>query len=72
MDSLGGATYLTMISCDMIIFIFASGYFSKNVDKSRQKSFRTFLYPYILNVSLYQFFSNSLSNYFLSDQQLYI
>ena len=48
MDSLGGATYLTMISCDMIIFIFASGYFSKNVDKSRQKSFRTFLYPYIL------------------------
>lgn len=47
-DSLGGATYLTMISCDMIIFIFASGYFSKNVDKSRKKSFRTFLYPYIL------------------------
>ena len=47
-DSLGGATYLTMISCDMIIFIFASGYFSKNVVKSRQKSFRTFLYPYIL------------------------
>lgn len=47
-DSLGGATYLTMISCDMIIFIFAAGYFSKNVDKSRKKSFRTFLYPYIL------------------------
>ncbi|NLY81934.1 MAG: acyltransferase family protein [Clostridiales bacterium] len=47
-DSLGGATYLTMISCDMIIFIFASGYFSKNVDKSRKKSFRTFLYPYLL------------------------
>jgi fucose 4-O-acetylase-like acetyltransferase len=47
-DSLAGATYLTMISCDMIIFIFASGYFSKNVDKSRKKSFRTFLYPYIL------------------------
>ncbi len=46
--SLSGATYLWMISCDMIIFIFASGYFSKNVEKSRKRSFKTFLYPYIL------------------------
>lgn len=47
-NSLEGATYLTMISCDMIIFIFAAGYFSKNLEKSRKKSFRTFLYPYLL------------------------
>ena len=33
-DSLGGATYLTMISCDMIIFIFASGYFSKKIGRA--------------------------------------
>lgn len=37
----------------MPVFIFITGYFSKNVDKSREHAFRNFLIPYLVFNSLY-------------------
>lgn len=54
MASLSGATYLTMISCDMVLFLFIAGYFSKNVEKCRQGAVKAFLFPYlVLSVFMY-------------------
>jgi fucose 4-O-acetylase-like acetyltransferase len=54
MPTLSGATYLTFISFDMVLFIFISGYFSKNAEKCRRTAFKTFLFPYIvLTVLMY-------------------
>jgi len=52
--TLSGATYLTFISFDMVLFIFISGYFSKNVEKVRRNSFKNLLFPYLfLTVFMY-------------------
>ncbi|MDD4583653.1 MAG: hypothetical protein PHR60_05635, partial [Eubacteriales bacterium] len=46
--TLSGATYLMFISFDMVIFLFISGYFSKNIEKCRKNAFKNFLFPYII------------------------
>ena len=46
--TLNGGTYLTMISFDMVLFLFVSGYFSKNVDKCRNNAFKTYLFPFLV------------------------
>lgn len=52
--TLSGATYLMFISFDMVLFIFISGYFSKNVEKVRKNAFQKLLFPYlILTVFMY-------------------
>ncbi|MDD4563938.1 MAG: hypothetical protein PHE79_00415 [Eubacteriales bacterium] len=52
--TLSGATYLLFISFDMVLFIFISGYFSKNVEKVRKNAFKSLLFPYIvLTVFMY-------------------
>ncbi|MGI6748732.1 MAG: acyltransferase family protein [Anaerovoracaceae bacterium] len=52
--TLSGATYLLFISFDMVLFIFISGYFSKNVEKVRKTAFRKLLFPYlVLTVFMY-------------------
>ena len=47
-STLNGGTYLTMISFDMVLFLFVSGYFSKNVEKCRKNAFKTYLFPFII------------------------
>ena len=46
--SFGGVIYLISFSYIMQGFLFVSGYFSKNLEKSKSKAFRTFLFPYFL------------------------
>ena len=45
---MSGVTYLVFISFDMVIFLFISGYFSKNVEKCRKNAFKNFLFPYLI------------------------
>ncbi len=49
-DSLSGFIYITINVFVMQAFMFLSGYFSKKPDKSRDISFKTFLWPYILSI----------------------
>lgn len=52
--TLSGATYLMFISFDMVVFLFISGYFSKDPEKCRKNAFKTFLFPYlVLMVAMY-------------------
>ncbi|NCB41943.1 MAG: hypothetical protein EOM59_04925 [Clostridia bacterium] len=52
--TLRGATYLMFISFDMVIFLFISGYFSKNIEKCRRTAFKNFLFPYlVLMIAMY-------------------
>lgn len=48
--SLGGIVYITINVFVMQAFMFLSGYFSKNPDKSRKIAFQVFLWPYILSI----------------------
>lgn len=44
----GGVIYIISFSFIMQGFLFAAGYFSKNVDKCRKTAFKTFLLPYFV------------------------
>ncbi len=52
-DSWGGVVYITINVFVMQGFMFLSGYFSKNVDKSRQSAFKTALWPYLLSIPFF-------------------
>ncbi len=43
-----GIIYVFIYLFHMPVFVFVSGYFSKNVDKSRSKAFRNFFVPYLI------------------------
>ena len=49
-DSLSGVIYITINVFVMQSFMFLSGYFSKNPEKSRSIAFKVFLWPYILSI----------------------
>ncbi|MBK5253498.1 MAG: acyltransferase family protein [Peptostreptococcaceae bacterium] len=49
-DSFGGVVYLTINVFVIQAFMFLAGYFSKNVDKSRNAAFKSLLWPYILSI----------------------
>ena len=52
--TLSGATYLMFISFDMVVFLFISGYFSKDIEKCRKNAFKSFLFPYlVLMIAMY-------------------
>lgn len=46
--SFGGTVYVISFSYIMQGFLFVSGYFSRNLEKCRETSFRTFLFPYLI------------------------
>ena len=50
--------YVIIYSFHMPLFIFVSGYLSKNTDKCRQKAFSEFLIPYIIFNGIYSIFIN--------------
>lgn len=52
-DSWGGVVYITINVFIMQSFMFLSGYFSKNVEKSRKTSFKTALWPYLLSIPFF-------------------
>ena len=45
--------YIVIYSFHMPLFIFVSGYFSKNVDKSRENAFVGCLVPYLIFNTIY-------------------
>jgi fucose 4-O-acetylase-like acetyltransferase len=47
-SSFGGVIYILSFSYIMQGFLFVSGYFSKNPEKSKTTAFQTFLFPYII------------------------
>ena len=49
----GGVVYITINVFIMQSFMFLSGYFSKNVEKSRKTSFKTALWPYLLSIPFF-------------------
>lgn len=49
-DSISGVIYITINVFVMQSFMFLSGYFSKNPEKSRRVAFKVFLWPYILSI----------------------
>ncbi|MBQ4650323.1 MAG: hypothetical protein IJB73_06430 [Firmicutes bacterium] len=51
--SLGGIIYITINVFVMQAFVFLSGYFSKNVEKSKKTSFHTFMWPYLLGIPFF-------------------
>lgn len=51
--SLGGVVYITINVFVMQAFVFLSGYFSKNPDKSKKTSFHTFMWPYLLCIPFF-------------------
>ena len=51
--SLGGVIYITLISNVNHALIFLSGFFSKNPDRSKQTSFHTLMWPYILGIPFF-------------------
>lgn len=53
-DTLGGAVYCIFFCFIMQSFLFVSGYFSKDMDTSRAKAVKAFLFPYfILTLVMY-------------------
>jgi fucose 4-O-acetylase-like acetyltransferase len=66
-DSFGGVIYITINVFVMQAFMFLSGYFSKNVDKSRSTAFKTLLWPYILSI----FFFYEVRNILWGNATLY-
>lgn len=52
-DSWGGVVYITINVFIMQSFMFLSGYFSKNVEKSSKTSFKTALWPYLLSIPFF-------------------
>ena len=51
--SLGGIIYITINVFVMQAFVFLSGYFSKKPDRSKETSFHTFLWPYLLGIPFF-------------------
>ncbi len=49
--------YMFIYLFHMPVFVFISGYFSKNLDKSRNKAFRNFLVPYLIFNTLWNIVS---------------
>jgi len=54
-DTFAGAVYIASFSFIMQGFLFASGFFSKNVVKCRNTAFRSLLFPYLLLMPLMYF-----------------
>lgn len=52
-DSLGGVIYITINVFVMQAFVFLSGYFSKKPDRSKETSFHTFMWPYLLGIPFF-------------------
>lgn len=52
-DSLSGVIYITINVFVMQAFVFLSGYFSKKPDRSKQTSFHTFMWPYLLGIPFF-------------------
>ena len=52
-DSWGGVVYITINVFIMQGFMFLSGYFSKNVEKSRATAFKSALWPYLLSIPFF-------------------
>ncbi len=50
--------YAIVYSVHMALFIYISGYFSKDAEKSRKKAFYDFLLPYLLLNTVYQVFTS--------------
>ena len=51
--SLSGVIYITINVFVMQAFVFLSGYFSKNTEKSKKTSFHTFMWPYLLGIPFF-------------------
>ena len=51
--SLGGVVYITINVFVMQAFVFLSGYFSKKPDRSKETSFHTFMWPYLLGIPFF-------------------
>ena len=52
-DSLSGVIYITINVFVMQAFVFLSGYFSKKPDRSKETSFHTFMWPYLLGIPFF-------------------
>lgn len=52
-SSFGGVIYITINVFVMQAFVFLSGYFSKNPERSKQTSFHTFMWPYLLGIPFF-------------------
>ena len=52
-DSFGGVIYITINVFVMQAFVFLSGYFSKKPDRSKETSFHTFMWPYLLGIPFF-------------------
>ena len=52
-DSWGGVVYITINVFIMQGFMFLSGYFSKNAEKSRKTAFKGALWPYLLSIPFF-------------------
>jgi len=50
LDTFGGVVYVIINVFVMQAFMFLAGYFSKNVDRSRETAFKSLLWPYILSI----------------------
>ncbi len=55
-DSLSGIVYITINVFVMQLFMFLSGYFSKNVDRARETAFKTFMLPYLIFTVVFYIF----------------
>lgn len=53
--SLSGVIYITINVFVMQAFVFLSGYFSKKPDRSKETSFHTFMWPYLLGIPFFYF-----------------
>lgn len=51
--SLSGVIYITINVFVMQAFVFLSGYFSKKPDRSKETSFHTFMWPYLLGIPFF-------------------
>jgi len=51
--SLSGIIYITINVFVMQAFVFLSGYFSKKPDRSKETSFHTFMWPYLLGIPFF-------------------
>ena len=52
-SSLSGVIYITINVFVMQAFVFLSGYFSKKPDRSKETSFHTFMWPYLLGIPFF-------------------
>ena len=52
-NSLSGVIYITINVFVMQAFVFLSGFFSKKPDRSKETSFHTFMWPYLLGIPFF-------------------